>query len=77
MYEENKEKRYCPFRKTGTVFHVNRDNHYIPKGTGTMRCIDHDIIEEDFLPCLQEKCMLYDDLAETCMMAKVNIPTTF
>ena len=61
----NNQKSYCPYRTRSVVYHNNSNNMYLPD-VGIHRKIDHDIIDTNFKPCIQEKCMLYDRINHIC-----------
>ena len=48
-------KKLCPFRKITGAYYYGNEEH--PEVMTTMRLANY--TEEEFLPCLEGKCMMY------------------
>ena len=61
--------KLCPFLTRNITLHNKRIGYYtLPVGVN--RIADNDITYTDFLPCLEEKCMMYDKKAKKCLYTK-------
>lgn len=56
------ETKFCPFRKR-TYFMASNSEHTF--NVHIERC---EFTEEEFLPCLKEKCIMWNDLKHNCKM---------
>lgn len=59
----------CPFL-TRTVTLHNKMNGYHTVPVGVNRIANNDVTYTNFLPCLQDKCMMYDKKTKKCLYAK-------
>lgn len=61
--------KLCPLLIQTTTLHNEMQGYYtIPIGVN--RIADNDITYTDFLPCIEENCMMYDKKTKKCLYAK-------
>ena len=65
MFNEQNDIKLCPYRTETIVYHNDQKNYMIPS-YGFNKLINYDVSEVSFKPCLEEKCMMYDEITGTC-----------
>ena len=57
--------RLCPYMTRSLVYHSRVSNPNTPQ-YGINKIYDYDIVDVKFRECIQEKCMMYDKIKESC-----------
>ena len=63
------EYKLCPFL-TRTITLHNKMNGYYTIPIGVNRVSDNDVTYTNFLPCLEDECMMYDKKTKKCQYTK-------
>lgn len=61
--------KLCPIRRKTFVIQ-NRLGNSQTISIGINNCVDNDISYTEFLPCLEEKCMMFNQVTKTCEYLK-------
>lgn len=62
-------EKLCPFLTKTVVLHNKAsDSRVIQIGINAMR--DNELIYSDFMPCIAEECMMFDENTRTCKYCK-------
>lgn len=63
--------KLCPYRTETIIYHNDKKNYMIPNH-GFNKIMSYDVSEVSFKPCLEEKCMFFDHILQSCNLNKTN-----